>query len=1355
MNKKSIITGIMACCSALAGFAAPNIPLSEYVPGEVIVKFKSGSNVVMRANAKGRFATSGVKSLDATLKNLGVTETNQLMPLTGKTVTSRKLKAINGREFSDVELSTLYLLKFDASDVAKTYELISQIRDLSEVEYAEPNYIVHTTAVDTSNDPLYSQQWGISAIKLDQLWQQTTISDKPIIAILDTGVDITHPDLKDNIWSNYSEVNGTDGRDDDGNGYTDDLHGWDFINQTGTIADYNGHGTHCAGIAAATGANGIGVIGANPDAWILPVTVMQSNGTGDIATIIKGIDYATSVGADVISMSFGTYSSSTALEQALGKAYSKSVLVAAAGNDNICIYPHLCSVNKKLGATMFPAGYTFVLGVQATDQSGSLASFSNFDEDGPIYSTFDEEKLYNYEIKAPGSSIISTYPNGQYKSLNGTSMACPLVAGAISRLMQCKSYSNKETLFADIINSANDGLFNVLATYNISDNDRTPSLDCVGYTIDDTESGDGDLRADAGETLAIYPTLRNEWGIANNIKIWMTMGELEDASRIEFLNTETVDFGSNLNSYAKAKAINPIRIKVADDTADGRIIKLQLHATCDNISEEMVQNIELTVESCVELGGFLDHDMTLTPDVHYKVTSNFVIPDSITLTILPGTEIELTGLNNMIAKGSGIIKAEGEPGNMIRFTSDGTLSANAYASQWGIYYMEATLSFNDLSTVRYCRFEDINQCDIWNDNCFDNCIFRNNYSCRFGGQAVRCTFDNTVGAEVGANLEPEYCNIANISYNDENGFVRWRVWDGWSTYLSSCFNNNLMCNTYVSWNRNTWPYIVEEHPNNFSAYSSDIEVIKNNGNYLGSSREDIVRDHVADINDSWSTSLAQFDISTIVKTPIAEAHGCVWKVVVNGYDAQDEFEALPPLGVGRHKFEVYFNRPMNTAVAPTITMGVRAPYTQTTIGEDGSWNEAGDIYTAYLTINGKSDIDGTNRIYVTGAEDDEYFECPYERDRFNVIVQAAGSLSAGFMAEAGLDKVTLSWDNSEENFDDMLGYNLYRYTLDENNVASDTIRVNTRVLDAQQYVDENVVAGTTYYYYYKVMTTDLSENSPSTVVAATPYTAPRGDANGSMSVDVADVVSEVAYMLCQDPQPFYFEAADVNSDNDIDILDVVGTVNIIKNPNGADVTSVESVATYTVRDGILYVDSPVDLGGVQVQLTANNNTTFEAMEALTGFEQVGSWQNDNTEYLFLAFSLTGKTIAAGENALLNLGDAEVKSLILSDATGKNIPSVDGSTSGVGTVLGMQMRLPYPNPFDSQLTVPYVINGNGAQKVRISMVDLSGRTVATYRTTNSFGEYSHTFATDALSRGVYLVTLYVNNNLMQTVKVIKK
>lgn len=115
------------------------------------------------------------------------------------------------------------------------------------------------------DDPYYSLQYGIQDINLPELWGQPVISKEgPVIAILDTGVDVNHPDLQANIWTNEAELNGAKGYDDDGNGFVDDLNGWDFVNNSGKLADYNGHGTHCAGIAAACGFNGIGIVGANP-----------------------------------------------------------------------------------------------------------------------------------------------------------------------------------------------------------------------------------------------------------------------------------------------------------------------------------------------------------------------------------------------------------------------------------------------------------------------------------------------------------------------------------------------------------------------------------------------------------------------------------------------------------------------------------------------------------------------------------------------------------------------------------------------------------------------------------------------------------------------------------------------------------------------------------------------------------------------------------------------------------------------------------------------------------------------------------------------------------------------------------
>ncbi|MEE1090545.1 MAG: S8 family peptidase, partial [Paludibacteraceae bacterium] len=514
----------------------------DYREGEVLVKFKPTSRVNVRAK-NGRFQTSAVSAVDAALEALGVDTVDQLMPLTGRKVSQRRMRAANGAEVVDTDMSKLYRMKFNREKIQSVHEAIETLKALPEVEYAEPNYVVYALQAETNvadiygKEPLYKQQHGLSALNLHYLWNRKKITEKrSVIAILDTGVDTEHPDLEGNIWTNEAEANGAEEQDDDANGFADDLHGWDFVNQTANVRDFNGHGTHCAGIAAAVGNNGIGITGANPDALIMPIAVMQSDGTGDVATIIKGIDYATANGADVLSMSFGGYQHSIAEEQALAKAYAKMVLVAAAGNDggdiNAC---HFVQTGP-----MFPAAFTFVLGVEAGDEKGNLAGFSNYDCNGPLFSSFGEEQLYNYELRAPGLGIVSTYPGGQYKSLNGTSMACPLVAGAISALLERKEYASKEILFGDLIYTRKmNGYANVdfKAAYDITDEDRKPELSLVSYAMVDSIGGDGDGRPDSGDTISFYPVLKNMWGQAENIKITLQVGELEDPEIITVLDS--------------------------------------------------------------------------------------------------------------------------------------------------------------------------------------------------------------------------------------------------------------------------------------------------------------------------------------------------------------------------------------------------------------------------------------------------------------------------------------------------------------------------------------------------------------------------------------------------------------------------------------------------------------------------------------------------------------------------------------------------------------------------------------------------------------------------------------------------
>ena len=1321
----------------------------SYREGEVIVKFKQ------RVDVNTRTRRTNAQGVNRLLGSMGVTEMEALMPITGRHVSATRVRAYNGQIVPQHDMSRLYRLRFGVSDSLDVHRVVENLKALSEVELAEPNYVVYTLAQgdEYTGEPLYSMQWGLPAIGMPQLWQKPIVSSKrPVIAILDTGVDITHPDLVDNIWTNAHESEGEEEVDDDGNGYADDLHGYDFVNQTGRLGDWNGHGTHCAGIAAAMGNNGIGITGANPDALIMPITVMQSDGTGDVATIIKGIDYAVANGADVISMSFGGYAHSIAEEQALAKAYTHAVLVAAAGNDCRTINHAVCPVCKQVGSPMFPAAFTFVLGVEATDNAGARASFSNFDEDGPVLSKFGEEQLYNYELRAPGVGIMSTYPGGKYKQLNGTSMACPMVAGGISRLLQTKEYANKEMLFGDLI-MTHKQVVDFPAVYALTDADRKPSLSLVTYLLNDSTGGDGDLRPDAGETIALYPTLRNAWGMAENIRFTLEVAENEDPTIVEILDSEAA-FGKTLSAYGKNISATPLRFKLRDDCADGRHIRLLLKATCDNTDEVFTEKITLTAENGVEIGGLINEEMTLYPGVNYIVTKNLATTDKAVLTIKPGTVLKLKDKIQINFK-LGEVHCVGKPDSMIVFTAADNL----------VY---PNIQIMHLDTIEYVRVENLSIDELNNGSSetigksLNNCVIVNNV---FG--KYTSIFQNTE-AVCNSNLINNVCNsrfvCSNYSEFHPKIVENTNIIGNQFQVLNSSNQTDFIDVRYIH-SSNSFGNILyndREVPGIgwYQSASFSLEIASvytpEYPSYFGSAREDIVSNWIYDIDHPVRPyGFGQVDLSNMLTRPSAEAHGIVWKVVVNGYDAQDEFEMLPPLGVGKHKFEVYFNRPMDVSVPPTIAMGVRPPYTQHLIAEEGSWSADSLVYTAYLTIDGKTGADGLNRIYVSGARDNEYFEIPDEKYRFNVQVAAAGSMATGLMAEAGLGKVSLTWETDEEDFEDLLGYNIYRYTLDTLGVSSDSIIVNSTVLasDETSFTDYDVVPGTTYYYVIKQITTSLSSHALSNAVAATPLTAQKGDANGSMSVDVADVVSEVAYMTNQNPQPFIFEAADVNSDLQVNILDVVGTLNLILTPADAMAAAVNSTATYTVENGILYVESPVALGGVQVKLKADKGSEFTALEALDGFEQAGTWQSDD-EYLFLAYSMVGRTIATGRQPLLRIGDARISEVVLSDRTGNNVMAIDGNATGLGAVNGMQMKLPYPNPFGNTLHIPYIIGQEGQHRVSITVCDMAGRLIHKHSAVNGFGEYTYTWNTGGrLANGLYLVSLYVDGKLMHTVKAI--
>ncbi len=275
------------------------------------------------------------------------------------------------------------------------------------VDFVEPNYVYE--AIRTPDDTLYGRLWGMPKIGAPTAWDRSVGSLDVVVGVIDTGVDSEHPDLVANTWTNESEVPGN-GLDDDGNGYVDDIHGYDFCNNDGDPHDDHYHGTHCAGTVAGVGDNGEGVAGVTWQARIMALKFLCSNGSGYSSAAALAIRYAADNGATLTSNSWGGGGYSTSLRNAIQYGMDKGQLfVAAAGNSNVNndVSPH------------YPSSYDLpnLISVAASDSGDRRAGFSCY---GAV----------SVDLAAPGVSIYSTMPNRAYGYLSGTSMATPHVAGA-------------------------------------------------------------------------------------------------------------------------------------------------------------------------------------------------------------------------------------------------------------------------------------------------------------------------------------------------------------------------------------------------------------------------------------------------------------------------------------------------------------------------------------------------------------------------------------------------------------------------------------------------------------------------------------------------------------------------------------------------------------------------------------------------------------------------------------------------------------------------------------------------------------------------------------------------------------
>ena len=304
-----------------------------------------------------------------------------------------------------------------ASDQKMLTDLVSKHLKKSDIEYMVENIKFKT--METPDDPRFSSQWALEKVQAENAWKVSKGSNNVVVAVIDTGIDTKHEDLMENIWVNSNEIP-DNGIDDDNNGFIDDVMGWDFFSNDNDPDDETssanpGHGTHCAGIVGAATDNGNGIAGMAQTLKLMPIRFLGKDGSGDLLSATKAIDYAIDNGATIISASWGaptTREQAKPVLEAIQRAEAAGIpFVAAAANEG----------RNNDSREVYPAnaGFSNTISVAASNSGDSKPRWSNFGK-------------RNVDLAAPGDSILSTLPNSRYGKLSGTSMATPLVAGLLA-----------------------------------------------------------------------------------------------------------------------------------------------------------------------------------------------------------------------------------------------------------------------------------------------------------------------------------------------------------------------------------------------------------------------------------------------------------------------------------------------------------------------------------------------------------------------------------------------------------------------------------------------------------------------------------------------------------------------------------------------------------------------------------------------------------------------------------------------------------------------------------------------------------------------------------------------------------
>lgn len=1117
-------------------------------------------------NEEGKLAAPFDEGLSkAELDNIPKADDHLLVKISGdKNLPSdRTLNSLGIRELTRLYASGDWY-QASLKEDARIDKVLKQLRAEPYFDMVDYDYIGQGDALgfaDVATNPLAEQSSHFETANVFKAWEYMKEQGVPggdptvTVAVIDTGVDYNHEDLRANMWANPNEIPGN-GIDDDGDGYVDDVYGANVLDgaegaDAGDPMDDHGHGTHVAGIIAAAN-NNKGSVGIAYNCKIMAIKAGNGSGYFNNSSIAKAVMYAYEHGADVINMSFGGTAISYVVQEALVTAYERCTLVAAAGNEG--------APNEGLAAVPnYPACFPFVIGVMSESALHVESAFTNYD--------VRKDNKVEYEMYAPGEDVYSSIPNNRYAKWSGTSMAAPVVSGAAALLRSLhpdRKIFPVKALMSRLCSSIGHSVYVLAAkhlgldVYDSLVKDPSPEISLYNYyTFDNIGSDNDNGVIDAGETINLGVVLKNKGGVAKDVEVRIdTTSEAGVADRyitptigmisMKNIGTYSLQDCGEIKEAETNKVIGvetPLQFKVADNCPNDYMCDIHVKINWKNGLDDKDKTVyscedvaQIVVQKGVLLPKVIDKDTTLTKDNYYILNNAMVIEKDAILTIESGVTVQYYAsstekyenlYDQLAIVNNGKVVAEGQKDSPIEFKPSEIYSDLPCVILGGNFYFDNCIFHNLAQRTYQCssRCEDISftncqfyrsfqnndaQCGAWMPGdtyieysfmagTIDNCVWNEcfyEYFCAYRLsnsvlQNVRVSKAICVGNSCTGCFFYNHWTSLNWSTNAKTNITL-----EWENVRGDQGDNAFSNNVFLSMNKRATDDFrinawVRRYEPNATAFADSL--ILSNNLFLGMTQEEIDNIIHDYYDDGESTIL---DYSQGLNNP---DYSTAYPIVLDAHFEDADGVRQDSVGASTYKCVVTMSRDMDTSIPLKVCFGSVYPYSDYTV--EGNWKEGSKtIWEGTYTFNSKYE-GGINQFLIYNGRADDNHALELVRDyRLSFKIDVTSAQSMNLQASSDINGVKLTW--FQDDYPTVAGYNLYKST------AKDGLytKVNKHLLnyDETEYLDKEVEPGVTYYYNFTVVLTDMSESKPSGKTVVTTY--------DSMAPDVYHTPISVAYL---------------------------------------------------------------------------------------------------------------------------------------------------------------------------------------------------------------------------------------------------